>query len=492
MGTPGPNGFNGFDIPKIRTLAGDLGKKGDSALTLHTRLSKILTDAQLNLAGKPATTSHLLSPLVDQVFFLPFGSPANLPGSLSSELHDMSGSMKRRCTQLEGLKKLEDKGYKVDWSLAFSDEKAPDPQKVQDALKYFKDHIDDSGGFLWSNPAQGADEVLKNFEKLSPTELDAVINKLSDAQLKKLNAQLGEGSSWWGAGDSDKNVKLRWANLLLSKVGPDALAKVEKDLTILEPDLHTQYAKNLRYQMQFGSLFGPGGVDIEHDLSQGEDGDCWFLASIGSIAIQDPGFFRRHIHQNPNGTYTVTFYRSPWGLKDVQGTPVKITVDGRLPVNSNGDPAYAHTPDNVMWVAIYEKAYAQFKGGYEKIDGGWGDIGLHDLTGQPTKRIDAKDLSLTEIKHRMAAGDAVTSGTKTDDDLGVKEFADNDKVVTSHEYAVKSVDTNAHPPTITLINPWGTGGVDVKTGKPVPQEITLTEDEYHKYFREVGITNTKV
>jgi hypothetical protein len=44
---------------------------------------------------------------------------------------------------------------------------------------------------------------------------------------------------------------------------------------------------------------------------------------------------------------------------------------------------------------------------------------------------------------------------------------------------------NAHPPTITLLNPWGANGA-------APQEITLTEDEWHKYYNEIGITKTKV
>ncbi|WP_277035806.1 C2 family cysteine protease [Actinacidiphila oryziradicis] len=200
---------------------------------------------------------------------------------------------------------------------------------------------------------------------------------------------------------------------------------------------------------------------------------------------RDPGFFQQHIRENPNGTYTVTLYRSE-GFPP-QTVPVEVTVDNQLPSDASGNPAYAQTPDNVMWVAIYEKAYAQFKGGYGNIDGGWGDVGLHDLTGQPTDRLNAGDLSLNDINEKIKQGDAITTGSKDDNFLwwSGDEYVDGGKIVTSHEYSIERVDMNAHPPTITLLNPWGTNGA-------APQEITLTEDEWHKYYNEIGITKTKV
>jgi hypothetical protein len=51
---------------------------------------------------------------------------------------------------------------------------------------------------------------------------------------------------------------------------------------------------------------------------------------------------------------------------------------------------------------------------------------------------------------------------------------------------VKSVDMNAHPPTITVVNPWGGGGVE--DGHQMPQEVTLTEKQWNEYFGEVSGT----
>ncbi|MGW2422228.1 C2 family cysteine protease [Streptomyces sp. NPDC001709] len=145
-------------------------------------------------------------------------------------------------------------------------------------------------------------------------------------------------------------------------------------------------------------------------------------------------------------------------------------------------------------MAIYEMAFAQLRGGYKGIDGGWGDEGLNALTGQSSERLDAGDLSLTDLKNKLDQGYAVTTGSKDNKTLwffGGSDSTDNHQVVTTHEYVVEHVDTDAHPPTVTLLNPWGKDGVDDANVK-VPQEITLTEDQWHEYFREVGTTKGKV
>ncbi|MBV9026201.1 MAG: hypothetical protein JO362_20975 [Streptomycetaceae bacterium] len=358
-------------------------------------------------------------------------------------------------------------------------------QNVKDALDYFDKHIDDSGGFLWANPAQGSEEVLKRLQSLSPAELDAFLLSLAPAQMARLNSQLGEGSSWWGAGSADNGLKIRWANLLLATASPQALAMVRQGVPNLRPGLAdgSEDAKNVQYgQIGDMPLFGPDGPDIKNDLNQGGLGDCWVLSSVAAVAERDPSFFPDHIHQNPNGTYTVTFYQD--------GHPVPVTVDGSLPL-SGGGTAYAHTPNGNNWIAIYEKAYAQFKGGYGNIDGGFGDTGMHDLTGAPTERDDPG--SLADLAQRLDSGEAVTTGSKQGGFLGTGWLADDttdgNKIVQGHEYSVESVNMNAHPPTVTLLNPWGANAQD--NGHPVPEEITLTEQQWHDHYDTVSYTKTR-
>lgn len=353
---------------------------------------------------------------------------------------------------------------------------AVDQAKVTAATSYFDKHINDDGGFLWLNWSQGATEVLHDWQSLSPAELSAVLAALSSHQLSELNSALGK--------DSDSGARTDMANLILSAATPDVLATLEHDVPALEPDSKTSYESNLHYAAASGDLFPSDGVNAESDVVQGDDGDCWFLAALGTLVLHDPGFPARHITQNSNGTYTVTFYQD--------GKPVDITVDGLLPTRSDGGTAYAQPADNSLWVAIYEKAYAQFKGGYGSIDGGYGDTGLKDLTGTSAWRKSPGDYSLDQLAGLMKQGQVFTTGTKDDKSLWDKLFGggpkteDNFQLVTSHEYMIKSVDTSAHPPTITVVNPWGGGGVE--DGHQMPQEVTLTEDQWNDYFSEVSGT----
>src|SRR5262249_22706179 len=80
-----------------------------------------------------------------------------------------------------------------------------------------------------------------------------------------------------------------------------------------------------------------------------------------------------------DGTYTVTFKQMS---VDGDFTDVPITIDGDLYVHGGGGPIYgqAHSPDNgqktmELWFPLVEKAYAQWKGGYDAIGHG-GDSSL--------------------------------------------------------------------------------------------------------------------
>lgn len=350
-----------------------------------------------------------------------------------------------------------------------------DPQKLIDTIAWMNQHLGDGAGGLV--PGLGAMEAYDKLKGMTPAEIDAMMAMMTPQERQALNDAIGRG---------DNAGRVKWANLLLADSSQSTLALIQQDMANVEPDWHTQYlGKGLHWQQFDGPLFGPDGVDIENDLQQGDDGDCWFLSSAAAIAERDPNFFQSRIIPNPNGTYTVTFYDD--------GKPTQVVVDGRLPVYDNGGgTAYAH-PTNTQWIAIYEKAYAQYKGGYGNIDGGWGDQGLHDLTGQSTQRLDPGDNSLSQINQMIGNGRAVTTGSRKDSGFlwwgGDGEYIDNGKLVSGHEYSVESVNMNAHPPTITLLNPWGTGSVN-DHGSSIGK-VTLTESEWHTYFREIGVTQVR-
>jgi hypothetical protein len=460
----------GFDTVRVGELATKLSAAGRQASGIRESIGRIVANAE----DAAATGGYSASPSGTE----PDGGALR---TIASQAPPMSSDVK---TRLQHLLACAASSLPIDTDLFFNDEEPPDPAKVKAAIAFFNQHIDDSGGFLWSDAQQGVLEVLSDWEKLTPTELDAVINSLTPAQFKELNSQLGEGGSWWGGGSPISGLRLAFANLIYSEVGNNALARVDADVPILQPYIAaTSTLTNLSYVPVGGTLFPAGGANVFKDMAQGEDGDCWFLSSLGTVVMHDPDFLSQHIHENANGSYTVTFYTS--------GQPVDITVDGTLPLTSGDDYAYAHSNSNdgSLWVAIYEKAYAQFKGGYQAIYGGEGNVGLSDLTGTDAWQTSPTSYSLQQLSEMTKNRTVVVTATKDDSalwDAGQEGTEDSYQLVTDHEYMVKSVNMDSDPPTITVVNPWGSGGVE--NNHVMPQEVTLTQQQWQKYFDAVSGT----
>lgn len=106
------------------------------------------------------------------------------------------------------------------------------------------------------------------------------------------------------------------------------------------------------------------------DAAQGYLGDCFLVASLAAIANASPKTIKDAITYNADkGTYSVRFYEETSRGKF---SPVQVEVDAYLPSaqSSKDDPAYAGDRGGVMWVAIAEKAYAKWKGGYDVIGQG--------------------------------------------------------------------------------------------------------------------------
>ena len=55
-------------------------------------------------------------------------------------------------------------------------------------------------------------------------------------------------------------------------------------------------------------LYSASGAPSYTDVNQGYLGDCYFLSSLGEVALQDPSKIENNITNNGNGTYGVEFY----------------------------------------------------------------------------------------------------------------------------------------------------------------------------------------
>jgi calpain-15 len=64
-----------------------------------------------------------------------------------------------------------------------------------------------------------------------------------------------------------------------------------------------------------------------------------------------------------------------------------VVVDDFFP-SYNGKPAFSRANGFELWVLILEKAYAKVFGSYERIEGGFAEESLRDLTGAPYESLD--------------------------------------------------------------------------------------------------------
>jgi hypothetical protein len=182
-----------------------------------------------------------------------------------------------------------------------------------------------------------------------------------------------------------------------------------------------------------------------NDIRQGAIGDCYYLASLASLADTDPQIISQMITSLGDGTYAMRYYRS--------GSEVYLRLDADLPVYSSGNLVYAKTgPDNEIWVPLAEKAYAHFRYGqnsYSSISGGWMTNVNREITGKSSawRGTSGSTASLaTYIRTQLNAGYGLTLGSYS---------GASSPVVGSHAYVIMSIDDSNY---VTVYNPWGVDG----------------------------------
>lgn len=203
-------------------------------------------------------------------------------------------------------------------------------------------------------------------------------------------------------------------------------------------------------------------------LNQQGLGDCWLLAAMGSIAQNDPEFFREHMVKNPDGTWTVTMYKD--------GEPVEITVEPEVASGGVMDPK-----GNPSWASIYEKAAAEYWGGeYEDLDGGYPDDAFEAITGKESNS--SGEGSLEDVREALKNGPV--TGTTEDDGsfLWWDGEMDDNRVVPNHAYVVDEVRENANGELeVHVINPWGPGD-HPSDGANKVGDMWLTQQQWEENF----------
>jgi hypothetical protein len=290
-----------------------------------------------------------------------------------------------------------------------------------------------------------------------------------------------------------------------------------------EPQPFPSDAKRVVYRQALGGvLFGPQGPRVD-DVIQGAAGDCYALATAGSLAEQQPEVLLSMFEKAQTGddAWWVRLYYHD----EVTGQPraERILVYATFPmtagVNSPLYADFARTPDGspILWVSLFEKAYAKFNTlhpgevksmpGYQGIGSGSLPFRAYfHLTGreQPgfefdgvkfkanqaqvgarlsQKRAEEKILhdQLWKVLSMVKRGHIVTAGSKTGENLP--------GLPGGHAYSVLGVREGAGGQRQVLLdNPWGCYTPDHP--KPVPGpaagKFWLSLEDFRKFFFHIS------
>lgn len=224
---------------------------------------------------------------------------------------------------------------------------------------------------------------------------------------------------------------------------------------IADPEVLNKHSGSLTWnEVQGGQLF-VDGVSYD-DVLQGSIANCYMVGAFSAIAHTDPQAIQNAITDNNDGTFTVRFYERQGYSGPMQ--EVKITIDGDLPQTSMGSSQYGKARDKQeLWVGLMEKAYAQWKGGYEAIgNGGRAGEVMEAITGRNDNYIwinsSSQDRLFDTIRRNAENNVPMAAGTHGKDS-GVDYTGTG--VYAWHVYTVLGAEEVDGEKFIQLRNPWG-------------------------------------
>jgi hypothetical protein len=244
-----------------------------------------------------------------------------------------------------------------------------------------------------------------------------------------------------------------------NSAGWSGWAPAQNAITLYNPTASVGYAMPPSNSVLFTSS-GPAPTDV----TQGAAGDCWYIASLAAVAARSPQSVRNMFTYEgttvENGVnvplYMVRFFTS-------SGQADYVTVDTKLPQGGNyyDHVTNALTGQNILWVALAEKAYAEANGlgyittanahsdSYAGLNGGDPAKALQSITGKQ-----AYDYSFVagNLASDWNAGYPIVITSDAGSGANLYVDPNNPYIVGDHAYAVVGYNGSS----FQVLNPWGT------------------------------------